>query len=880
MTFTTGQTIQFNSNTNMSFWSNVSMRFGTGIRIQFIEVFNGNGLLEPCDVIQIIWPVGYQPAPCDWFEVLDPMGNPMFEFHIDQQYGPQEWHVDQIWPPAPGLPLPPQPCTAEKKIKSISPCDHFVVHWPLHWYPPVCSWWEIINPETGNPSGYEFHVDWNNESCEFHVDEVIPGPYLLPFPWYEIEARQKLKQIAPCNWFVIIDPAGFTPRPNTWWEVLYQDQPTGLEFHVDQARGDGTFHVDQVLPDPLIIPPTYPTKVRMKVDEIKVCQNYKVDDVTQTPKPCTWWKVILPESGDVEFHVDASDLNTGIFHVDEVLPTSPVPLSQPADEVIAEKKFTGIGPCDWFKVIDPQSWVPSPCSWWNITWPTQWAGVTFHVDSNDGISKFHIDAADPLPLGPTPPPWNVTAKPAEPPSGPWYVKPAYPDYAPSGMPDFDEKQDVWGPGPGTYTWCGPVAAANSLWWLDSKYETGTIPPPTISDNFGLVTAYGQWDDHDPQNVDPLVRNLAFLMDTDGQRSHDGHTGTRVEDLDRGIRQYLALKGMTAAFEVHNASFPEFQWIEDEVEKCQDVELFLEFWQWTGTSWQKLYDNPSLEAGHFVTCAGVNSTSLELLISDPYQDAYEAHTDPKGRSPVPHPYPHPSSFHNDAQYVSQDAYGVRSWIPPPPSPYPSPVWELVGYLQTLGYNPTWHAFMTAAVATSPLGVHDVAVTNVTTSKTGCSPRETVGQGNICHINVTVQNQGNFTESFNVTAYANATSIKSQNITLVSGASTILTFTWNTTGFAYNNYTISAVADTVYGETETLDNTYTNGTLHVGIPGDINGDRKVDVKDVYAVGKAYGTSLEGPNPPGRTYSPNCDINCDYKVDVKDYYIPCKNYGLGEP
>jgi hypothetical protein len=50
-----------------------------------------------------------------------------------------------------------------------------------------------------------------------------------------------------------------------------------------------------------------------------------------------------------------------------------------------------------------------------------------------------------------------------------YVKPSYPDYAPSGMPDFDEKQDLWGPAPGVYTWCGPVAVANSLWWLDSEY---------------------------------------------------------------------------------------------------------------------------------------------------------------------------------------------------------------------------------------------------------------------------------------------------------------------------------------------------------------------------------------------------------------------------
>jgi Dockerin type I domain len=64
------------------------------------------------------------------------------------------------------------------------------------------------------------------------------------------------------------------------------------------------------------------------------------------------------------------------------------------------------------------------------------------------------------------------------------------------------------------------------------------------------------------------------------------------------------------------------------------------------------------------------------------------------------------------------------------------------------------------------------------------------------------------------------------------------------------------------------------------GDLNGDGVVDVKDVYEVALAYGTSLEGPNPPGRTYNPSCDINGDDKVDVKDLYTVCKHYGEVAP
>lgn len=292
-----------------------------------------------------------------------------------------------------------------------------------------------------------------------------------------------------------------------------------------------------------------------------------------------------------------------------------------------------------------------------------------------------------------------------------YVKPGFPDYAPSGMPDFDEKQDSWGPG-GTYTWCGPVAAANSLWWLDSEYESivfaNPVPPPTISDHFPLVTNYSSWDDHDPNNVMALVPNLAILMDTDGMQTHDGHTGTRWQDLENGTKYYIAQQGLTKYFDVSHLEFPDFGWLSIEILQCHDVVLFLEFYKNTGTSWTPLTSIPSLESGHFVTSAGMNTTTSELLISDPYQDAYENGKAP-GRSPVAHAYPHGSAVHNDAQNVSQDAYLTAPYpfTPPPPPPpgYPPVALELKGYLQTMGFDATWHTFIRAAVVTSPKPVSE-------------------------------------------------------------------------------------------------------------------------------------------------------------------------------
>jgi hypothetical protein len=455
-------------------------------------------------------------------------------------------------------------------------------------------------------------------------------------------------------------------------------------------------------------------------------------------------------------------------------------------------------------------------------------------------------------------------------SWPGYVKPSFPDYAPSGMPDFDERQDAWGPGPGIYTWCCPVAAANSVWWLDSEYESLMFPlpvaPPIISDHFGLVTSYNPaWDDHGSQNVDPLVRDLAFLMDTDGQRTHDGHTGTRWADVTLGIQTYLVNHGLMGTFEVHGTSFPSFAWIDNETEKCQDVELFLEFWQLNGGIWtNSTITNPSLELGHCVTSAGSDPATSQLLISDPYFDVAA---------------PFPPAVHNDAQFVSHDAYTVAQWIGPPPSPYgPLPVYELVGYWLTMGLDPSYHVFIRGAVATSPvaLSVHDVAITNVTSAKT------VIGQGYGGNVTATAQNQGDFAENFNVTTYANTTQTTTVNFVLTNGTTEAKTFVWNTTGFAYGNYTLVGAADIVPGETDIADNNYTCGVpVHVGVPGDVSGptigayDKTCNMRDINYLIQLFNTSPSSPN-----WKPNADVNNDGTVNMRDIQIAIINFNRSEP
>ncbi|MGB9693639.1 MAG: cohesin domain-containing protein, partial [Fervidobacterium sp.] len=92
------------------------------------------------------------------------------------------------------------------------------------------------------------------------------------------------------------------------------------------------------------------------------------------------------------------------------------------------------------------------------------------------------------------------------------------------------------------------------------------------------------------------------------------------------------------------------------------------------------------------------------------------------------------------------------------------------------------------------VHDIAIINLTASST--------------EVNVTVENQGTHTETFNVSAYYTRLSdplIGTQTVTLIKGATTTLTFTW--TPPSPGRYEIRAEATTVPEETDIADNIYT-------------------------------------------------------------------------
>jgi len=197
----------------------------------------------------------------------------------------------------------------------------------------------------------------------------------------------------------------------------------------------------------------------------------------------------------------------------------------------------------------------------------------------------------------------------------WYWKPPYPNYAPNqpgGMPDFDQKQDQWKtiePGPNgvidsqpagddvynaaenciapgqdchlqtvpanddiaVWSFCGPVAVANCFWWFDSKYSIPTGTPGDGEDNFALVADYGVGDDHSKNNVPLLIERLARYFKTNTKGT------TYINDMQDGIDDWLVDTGLANKFEENTYNKPEFDFVEEEIERSQDVILLMGYY---------------------------------------------------------------------------------------------------------------------------------------------------------------------------------------------------------------------------------------------------------------------------------------------------------------
>jgi len=241
----------------------------------------------------------------------------------------------------------------------------------------------------------------------------------------------------------------------------------------------------------------------------------------------------------------------------------------------------------------------------------------------------------------------------------WYWKPSYPNYAPSGMPDFDQKQDNWQaiePGPDgvlqsqpagddvlnlvenciapghdctlqsvpanddvvVWAFCGPVAVANCLWWFDSKYATPTGTPGDGEDNFNLVKDYGAGDDHAKANAPLLIKKLANAMLATSKGT------TYITDMQNAIHQWFIDTNLSNKFTETTYNKPTFPFIESEIERCQDVILLIGYYNrikiidQQQTQWSNVIDLPHM-TGHLQSFTPAANTldAVQVLLSGSY-----------------------------------------------------------------------------------------------------------------------------------------------------------------------------------------------------------------------------------------------------------------------
>jgi hypothetical protein len=286
------------------------------------------------------------------------------------------------------------------------------------------------------------------------------------------------------------------------------------------------------------------------------------------------------------------------------------------------------------------------------------------------------------------------------------------------------------------------------------------------------------------------------------------------------------------------------------------ELILYPWGYTHT--------PAPDETLFKEVAG----NLSGLVGAPYQQSAQLYT--TSGDWADWMYANRSTFALTCEiYTNYTAWQYK------PGPSPNTWWErgVTQYFNPASRNietvikrwlPVFTYTINRTITETEVG-HDVAIADVNSVKT------VVGQSYPMNISVTAKNEGTFMETFNVTLYANTTSIGSRTVVLASGNTVIVSLTWNTAGFDMGNYTLKAVADTVPNETDITDNVFIDGMISVLVPGDVNGDGIVSMIDLYLQALHFGAQKDTAN-----YVVNYDINDDGIINMIDLWTAATHYG----
>ena len=133
--------------------------------------------------------------------------------------------------------------------------------------------------------------------------------------------------------------------------------------------------------------------------------------------------------------------------------------------------------------------------------------------------------------------------------------------------------------------------------LDSKYADPTGTPGDGDDIFALVEDYGAGDDHAATNVPLLIEKLAKYFKTCSKGT------TYISDMQDGIDQWFIDTGLDDFFQEITYNKPEFDFIEEEIERSQDVLLLVGYYNrpkvvdQEQTIWTSYIDLPGIMPGH-------------------------------------------------------------------------------------------------------------------------------------------------------------------------------------------------------------------------------------------------------------------------------------------
>jgi len=214
-----------------------------------------------------------------------------------------------------------------------------------------------------------------------------------------------------------------------------------------------------------------------------------------------------------------------------------------------------------------------------------------------------------------------------------------------------------------------------------------------------------------------------------------------------------------------------------------------WFQWDGTVYSSDYRSidPRISFYHFVICSAAKYTEPDYLAGSavfgndygllavgstqtmstlPINDFYESLSEGKSIGEAFHEWY--VQLHERYNYLQREFYGLT----------------LIG-------DPTLQPHHE---------VHDVAVTGITVSLVNVSGEESLT------VDVAVENQGNFDETFDVAIYYDSMNFDSADVTLAAGTETTLAFSFSQLGRLILGYhTVEAKASTILGELDRDDNT---------------------------------------------------------------------------